>query len=338
MALIDRVKYDAEDDNLFVWKYPSESLKLGTQVIVNQSQKAIFVKGGEVLDALEPGTHTLSTGNIPLLDKLINLPFGGDTPFTAEIWYVNQTVKRDLRWGTPQPIQLIDPAVGFPISLRSFGSWGVRVDNPQSFVVQLVGSQVEAESGKVHSYFIGEINQKLANTLASAVVGNQISVLSISAAINELSDLVAEEIRTEFERFGVELINFNIESISIPNEELEKIQNVFEKKMEAEQLSKVNVGGAYTTIKTFETLKTAAENTSEGGSAVGGLLGAGIGLGAGLPIGQQLGQQMSVDSPQPEGQKDSPKIRLEKLKELFDDDLITEEEFNKRKTEILSEV
>ncbi len=165
MALIDRVKYDAENDNLFVWKYPSEKLKLGSQVVVNQSQQAIFVKSGEALDVLGPGTHTLSTGNIPLLDKLINLPFGGDTPFTAEIWYVNQTVKRDMKWGTPQPIQLLDPAVGFPISLRAFGKWGVRIDDPRSFVAQLVGSQVDADSEKVHSYFIGEINQKLSNLL-----------------------------------------------------------------------------------------------------------------------------------------------------------------------------
>jgi membrane protease subunit (stomatin/prohibitin family) len=204
--------------------------------------------------------------------------------------------------------------------------------------MQIVGSQIGADSEKVRSYFIGEIIQKLSNTLANAVVRNQISVLNISAATNDLSDLVSKEIESEFKRFGVELINFNIESISIPDEELEKIQAVFHKKMEAEQLSSINVGGAYTAVKSFETLKTAAENTSDGGGAVGGMLGAGIGLGAGLPIGQQLGQQMNVNTPQQTAQDDSPKLRLEKLKALFDDNLITEEDFNKRKTEILSEI
>ena len=89
--------------------FPNEELKLGTQLIVNEGQQAIFVKGGQALDVFMPGTHTLSTGNIPLLNKLINLPFGGDTPFTAEVWYLNTTVKRDLPWGTPSPIPFSDP-------------------------------------------------------------------------------------------------------------------------------------------------------------------------------------------------------------------------------------
>ena len=99
MALIDVIKYNAPNDDEFVWKYPSESIKLGTQLVVNEGQEAIFVKGGQALDKFNPGTHTLISGNIPLLEKIVNLPFGGDTPFTAEIWFINTTVKRDLKWG-----------------------------------------------------------------------------------------------------------------------------------------------------------------------------------------------------------------------------------------------
>ena len=104
MALISVIKYEAPDDNVFVWKYPPEMIKHGTKSVVTDWPIAIFVKCGLSLDIFEPGTHTLSTGNIPLIEKLINLPFGGDTPFTAEVWYVNTTVKRDLTWGTPSPI------------------------------------------------------------------------------------------------------------------------------------------------------------------------------------------------------------------------------------------
>ena len=86
MALVDRIKFDSPSDSLLVWRFPSEKLHLGAQLIVNQSQEA---------DVFGPGTHTLSTGNIPLLTKLMKLPFGGQTPFTAEVWYVNKTVKRD---------------------------------------------------------------------------------------------------------------------------------------------------------------------------------------------------------------------------------------------------
>ena len=88
MAIIDVVKYTPEDDNSFVWKFPSEDLRLGTQVVVNEGQEAIFFKGGVALDIFTAGTYTLSTGNIPLLNKLINLPFGGNTPFTAEVWFL----------------------------------------------------------------------------------------------------------------------------------------------------------------------------------------------------------------------------------------------------------
>ena len=111
MAIIDRIKYDAPDDTPFVWKYPSEQIKIGAQLVINQSQEVLFVKSGEALDLFESGTHTLTTGNIPFLNKIINLPFGGDTPFTAEVWYVNKTVKRDLKWGTPSPIQVMDNCV-----------------------------------------------------------------------------------------------------------------------------------------------------------------------------------------------------------------------------------
>jgi hypothetical protein len=96
--IIDRVKYDSTSDEVLVFKFPGEELKLGSQLIVNQSQEAVFVKGGEACDVFPPGTHTLATGNLPLLSKVVDLPFGRQTPFSAEVWFVSKTVKRDLRW------------------------------------------------------------------------------------------------------------------------------------------------------------------------------------------------------------------------------------------------
>ena len=219
MALIDIVKYDAPDDTSFVWKYPSEDLKIGTQVVVNQGQEVIFVKSGQALDLLEPGTHTLSTGNIPFLNKLINLPFGGDTPFTAELWYINKTVKRDLKWGTPSPIQIMDNTLGFPVSARSFGKWGTKIENSRSFVTQIVGSQLTADDKKISDYFIGEIIQKLSSIIATAININKISILQITSSLNELSKFASELIKKEFERYGLDVVNFNIESINIPEED-----------------------------------------------------------------------------------------------------------------------
>ncbi len=335
MALIDRVKYDAPDDTSFVWKFPSEDLKIGSQVIVNESQEVMFVKGGQALDILPPGTHTLTTGNIPLLNKLINLPFGGDTPFTAEVWYINKTVKRDLKWGTPAPIQVMDSTLGFPVSVRSFGKWGARIENSRSFVTQIVGSQLTADDQKVHSYFIGEIIQNLSKTIATAINVNKISILEVSSALGDISKLVNQLIEKEFQRFGIEIVNFNIESINIPDEEMEKIQKVFEKTLEAKELSKVKVGGAFNTIKTFEVLNNAAENPAEG-VGVGAMLGAGIGLGAGLPLGSQLGQKLDINEKQNTTQ--DPTDRLKKLKDMLEQGLITEEQFNLKRDEILKDI
>ena len=163
MALVDVIKHESPSDRFFVWKYPNEKIKMASQLIVGEGQKAIFVKGGEALDIFDPGTHTLSTGNLPILNRIINLPFGGDTPFPAEIWYVATTVKRDLKWGTSNPIQLMDKSIGFPVSVRAFGQWGVRIVDPRSFLMQIVGSQSLADDTKIHSYLIGEIIQTMSN-------------------------------------------------------------------------------------------------------------------------------------------------------------------------------
>lgn len=343
MALADIVKYGALDDSVFVWKFPSEELKIGSQLIVNEGQNAVFVKGGQALDVFMPGTHTLVTGNIPLLNKIINLPFGGKTPFTAEVWFVNTTVKRDLKWGTMQPIPLMDPALGFPVSARSFGKWGARITDARSFVTQIVGSQGIADATKVRDYFIGEIVQTLVTQIGQMIAGGKASILQIAALSAQIAQSAAQVISTEFSKFGVELVNFNIESINIPDEELKRIQDVFAKALEARELSKVEVGGAFAQIKSFEVLNAAAQNT--GNNTLGAMLGAGIGLGAGLPIGQQIGQSVTVAPPPPTPAPSSPPsdagssaAKLRQLKEMLQEGLITEEIFNAKRDQIIKEI
>ena len=332
MALIQVIKYEAEDDNMFVWKYPSDQIRLGAQLIVNEGQKAIFVKGGQALDIFEPGTFTLTTGNIPLIDKLINLPFGGDTPFAAEIWYINTTVKRDLTWGTPSPIPLMDSNLGFPVSARSFGKWGARIVDVRSFVTQIVGSQSFADATKINDYFIGEIIQSLTSNLSNAITSGQTSILQISSFLTPLSKSSADLIKMEFDKFGVELVNFNIESINIPTDELKRIQDVFAKTLEAKELSKVNVGAGFSAIKSFEVLNNAAENPNEG--SIGGMLGAGIGLGAGFPLGQQMGQNLTTSQNAEESSTD----KLRELKKMLDENLISEEQYNLKRDKIIEEM
>jgi membrane protease subunit (stomatin/prohibitin family) len=338
MAFIDRIKFDAADNNLLIWKYPSEAITVGGQLIVNQSQEAILVKGGKALDIFGPGTHTLSTGNIPLLNKLINLPFGGETPFTAEIWFVNKTAIRDLKWGTIAPIPLIDPKYNYPISARAFGRWGLRVSDTRSFIVQLVGTEQYKDSSEIEQYFEGEIVQRLSNELSNYLVKEKLSVFEVNSKLNDLSKFVEKDVSHEFERFGIEIVNFNVERISIPDEEKQKIQDVLGKRMEIDQISQANVGSAYVTMRSLDVLDKAAQN--EGGAAgsmLSGGLGLGMGLGAGVSLGQSIGQSLSVTEAshgQTSGQL-SIADKLKQLKELLDLELISQADFEEKKRDLL---
>ena len=302
MAIVDRVKFDASSNDVLVWKFPSEELRLGTQLIVNESQEALLFKGGKALDLFGPGRHTLSTDNIPLIRRVVNLPFGGKTPFTAEVWYVNKAVRRGLKWGTRRPIPVIDPKFGYPISIRSFGQWGLRILDSRSFITQIVGTLMTGDSGQVEEYFGGEISQKLSNSLAKLFTQENISIFEANAHINKLSDLVSDEITPEFTRFGIEVVHFNVERISIPEEEQKKFQEILAKKMEIEQISQANVGQSYVTMRSLDAVEKAAENEGAAGGIMAGGVGLGMGLGAGMPLGQQIGKSMDVQSQ--EGQQE----------------------------------
>ena len=336
MALIDVIKFEAEDDLTFAWKYPSDQIPLGSQLVVNEGQQAIFVKGGQALDSFDPGTHTLISGNIPLVDKLINLPFGGNTPFTSEVWFVNTTAKRDLKWGTPNSIPLMDATLGFPVSVRAFGRWGARIYDARLFTTQLVGSQPGSSAETLHEYFIGRVIQSFTQYLSAIIATGRASVLQVSALVSELSVEASKSNSEELQKYGVELLNFDIESINIPREALKQIQEVYAKTREAGELSKVEVGGAFTAIKSFEVLNNAATNESD--NSVGALLGAGIGLGAGLPIGSKMGQKMGIEEAPASRETESPADKLRHLKGLLDEGLITEDQFETKRAQILEDI
>ena len=332
MAIIDVVKYTPNDDDLFIWKFPSEDLRLGTQVVVNEGQEAIFFKSGVALDIFTAGTYTLNTGNLPLLNKLINLPFGGDSPFTAEIWFINKTVKRDIKWGTASPIPLRDPLIGLPVSVRCFGKWGVRIDDSRSFVTQITGAKISTDSANIRDYFNGELIQKLSSSVASAVVKDKISIMDISAYLNELSSYTKSNIAEELSKYGIEVVNFNIESINLSEEDMRNYQDKFN--TSAEVLAARANDVDYGMVKSFDVLKAAAENPSAG-SGIGAMLGAGIGLGAGLPLGQQLAQNLNIQQESPVAE--DPMVKLKKLKLMFDEGLITQEIFDLKRNEILKD-
>ena len=256
MAIVEVLKYSGKKDVL-AWKYPNQELGTWTQVIVNESQEAVFVKEGKVLDILGPGRHTLSTENIPILSKLINLPFGGKSPFTAEVWYINEAYALDVKWGTPTPIQLQDPKFDVFIPVRAFGQMGFKIGNAKKFLTKLVGTLDIFDQDKIVNYFRGLIVSKVKDTISTYLVERQKSILQINAYINEISESLKEEIKPEMDEYGVKIANFYITSIDVPEEDnaVKKLKEALAKRAEMDI-----VGYNYTQERSFDTLEGAAKN------------------------------------------------------------------------------
>ena len=343
VAVVDLVKSDTFSDNEIVKKFQSEhqwELRLGSQLIVNEGQEAVFVKGGVALDVFTPGTHTLVTGNIPFLRKVVNSLFNNKTPFTAEVWFVNRTVKRDLRWGTPKRIPLIDPKFNFPINVGAFGQWGFRVNDSRSFVTQVVGAQLGANSKKIYDYFIGEIIEKFSQVVSQRISAGM-SIFQINGNLVEISSAVGAVVKEELEKFGIELINFSISNISIPPEEMAKIQEVMSKRMEMEQLGSVPVGQGYVAARSLDIMQTAAANAGSAGAMMGAATGLGLGFGMGLPVAQQMASTVNAPaavspSAPSNNPSNNPMEKLQLLKQMLESGLLTQAEYEAKRAAIIA--
>jgi len=285
MAVVQVVKYSGGPD-VFAWKFPNEELGTWTQVIVNESQEAVLFKGGQALDVLGPGRHTLSTANIPVLSKLVNLPFGGRSPFSAEIWYINRVHSLDIKWGTTAPIQLQDPKYNVLLPLRSFGQFGIRVQNSKTFLTKLVGTLPAFDKGHIERFFKGIYMTNVKDSISSYLVNKGVSMLEINAYLVELSEHLKERITPALEEYGITLINFFVKSVNVPEDDpaVIRLRDALAKKAEMDI-----IGFNYVQERSFDTLEGAATNQ---GSAQAGMMGAGIGMGMGLGVGGAMGGQM----------------------------------------------
>lgn len=286
MAIVEVVKYNSGPD-VFAWKYPSEELGTWTQLIVNESQEAVLFKGGKALDVFGSGRHTLSTNNIPLLNKIINLPFGGRSPFTAEVWYINKAYSLDIKWGTPSPIQIQDPKYGVLIPVRSNGMFGVQIEDSKKFLIKLVGTLPVFDKNSMVKYFRGLYVTKVKDAISSYLVHKKISMLEINAYIDELSDYMKERIEPTLAEYGIKLANFYVNDISIPEDDpaLVKLKAALAKRAEMNI-----VGYSYQQERSFDTLEGAAKNPNSSSAPI---MGTGIGLGIGVGLGGTVGGAFS---------------------------------------------
>lgn len=291
---IDVIKYNGEPDDI-VWKFPYENISTAAQLVVNQSQEAIFLKGGDIADIFGPGTKTLSANNIPILQKLINLPFGGKTPFTAEVWFIN---KRDfrgdeaLKFGTDTPVSVRDVEHGAFVPIRMRGIYGIRVIDSTLLLHQFVGTLHLLNTETLRTKFRGIISSRLAEGLRAAVKEERIPILDIETENAKIEKYVRGLVVGEFERYGIELTTFDLTNISADKESqgFKDIQDAIQTDISSAALARKRQreGYNYQQERQLDVMETAAGN--EGGA--GQMMGAGMGLGMGFGVGGAFGQQM----------------------------------------------
>lgn len=291
MAMIQVVRFDPELDpgRVLAWRYrnpeaPARSDELGTwtQLVVEESQEAILFRNGQALDLFGPGRHTLKTANMPLLSKLVNLPFGGESPFKAWVWFVNKAHSLDVKWGTPSPVQLQDPKYGVLLPVRSYGQFGVRIEDSRKLLVKLVGPLDQFDREALVRHFRGLLLTRIQDLVSTYLVHRGVSVVEVNAWLDEISEEMRGKVAGMFADYGIEVLDFFVNSINVPEED----PAVAELKRTLSERAKMEVlGYNYQQMRSFDTLEKAASN--EGG---GNLMNAGIGLGVGMGVGGAFGR------------------------------------------------
>jgi membrane protease subunit (stomatin/prohibitin family) len=297
MALIEVIKHEGPNDVL-VWKWPGEAITMGSQLIVNQTQEALFYKNGQALDLLGPGRHTLMTANIPILKGIMGkLLMGGaeNTPFPAEIYFIDKAVLLDVKWGTPRPVPILDPLLNVFLPVRANGQFGFKVTDSRSLVTQLVGTVPTLAKEDVTNYFRGVILTKTKDLIAAKLIDDRLSILTVTAHLTEISKAIQEKLQEDFKAFGLEIVNFFVNAIDVPDDDPE-VQHV--KKAMADKAEYRIMGeDAYRTKRTFDVLEEAAKNTSQGGNMLGTGMGFGMGMGAGQGFANLAGGLIGAVTP-----------------------------------------
>lgn len=283
MKIVDVVTYE-QQEGIVVHKFLSDNLRWGAQLVVHPSQTAIFVKGGVIADVFTSGTYTIKSENIPILDKLINVPYDGKSPFKADVWFVNQTSILDCKWGTANNIHIEDPKYKIIVPIRAYGQYGFTITNPRTFLESFVGGQTSFSTEKLKEYFKGIIISKLTSIISNKLLQDDISVVNISCYVDELSSYSEEVLKEYFLKYGVTLSDFTIMSISVKDDD-ESFKRLKEAKDIAAKISVVGTQN-YKMERTFDVLDKAASNG-------GGIIGSSLELGAGVAVGTQVGQMAS---------------------------------------------
>ena len=267
--IFDVVEHPSEMQDELVRRFPEQGvadLRMGSQVIVRESQRAVFFRDGKALDVFNAGRHTISTANIPLLIGLIGKAFNNRTPFTAEVFFVSMREFVDRKWGTPQPIIVRNPGIGLGIALlQGFGTYSFQVQDPQQFITQVVGAQGVYRTDDIENRLRVMLLSKLQDILGETTATS--SVLELIGLTEELSAGVRAKAQDDFSALGLTLKSFYIGNLKPSDKSAEELRAMGMLDM-----------ATYTQLQAADALRDAAQNPSGGAGLTAGI-GAGMGLG-----------------------------------------------------------
>jgi len=281
---IDIVEWLDDTRDTIVWRFPryDNEIKMGAKLVVRESQTAVFVNEGQVADVFPPGTYTLQTQNMPILSTLKGWKYGFDSPWKAEVYFVNTRQFTDMKWGTQNPIIVRDAAFGM-VRLRAFGAYAARIVDARKLVTEVAGTDPQFRTEEIGDY----LRQQIVSHLGAALASSGISVLDLAASQVTIALGLAATMTGEFAPLGIEIPKFIIENISLPPE----VEAAVDKRS---QMSIVGDLNAYTQFESATAIGDAARNP-------GGGAGEGIGLGLGMAVGQRMAAGLSPASPAASG-------------------------------------
>lgn len=290
---IEVIEWTDSNTNTMVYRFPVQNneIKMGAELTVRESQVAVFVNEGEIADVFGPGRHLLYTQNMPILTKLKSWKFGFDSPFKAEVYFINTKQFINQKWGTSNPIMMRDSEFGV-IRLRGYGIYSYRVSEPTVFLKELFGTSSTYDTSSIE----GQLKKMILSGLTDLFAESNIPALDLAMHYDELSEKGKEKMATRFSAFGFEITSLYIENLSLP----EEVEQAMDRKTSMGVLGNL---GQYQQYQAAEALREAAQNES------GGIAGAGVGIGAGAALG---GVMVNAFNTNPQ-QSPSPVVPTEKI-------------------------
>ena len=275
---IDVIEWTDDSRDTLVWRFEryNHEIKYGAKLTVRPSQVAVFVNEGQVADVFAPGMYTLETQNMPILSTLKGWKYGFQSPFKAEVYFVNTRRFTDLKWGTKNPVMLRDAEFG-PIRLRAFGTYSMRVVDAKKLIAEVAGTDAHFTTDEISEQLRNLLVTRFSDLLAEA----RIPALDLAANYNEFGQLLETRVRDEFAVYGLEVLQLLTENISFPPE----VEQALDKRTSMGILGDLN---RYSQYQSAEAMRAAAENP--------GAAGAGMGMGLGMVMAQQVGQQTAQPS------------------------------------------